>query len=127
MCRLSLTSSQRRRIPRQLHPTHEARLSRRTRAIWEVSRGQPVAQVAPSLGVTQRAIDYWIEHDREAFDPTALVDIDRSGRPSRWTEDLRLLLRTRLVDHTPDQLGYSALEWTATLLQEHREHGTGHQ
>lgn len=127
MSRLSLTSSQRRRLQRQLHHTHEARLYRRTLAILEVSRGQPVAQVAQSLGVTRRSIYYWIEHYREAFDPTALVDIDRSGRPSFWTEDRRVLLPTRLVDHTPDQRGYSAVEWTATLLQEHLEHCTGQQ
>jgi transposase len=125
MSRLSLTSSQRRRLQRQLHHTHDARLYRRTLAILEVSRGQPVAQVAQSLGVTRRSIDYWSEHYREAFDPTALVDDDRPGRPSLWTEDLTALLRTLLVDHAPDQLGYSAVEWTAALLQEHLEHCTG--
>jgi transposase len=125
MSRLSLTSSQRRRLQRQLHHTHDARLYRRTLAILEVSRGQPVAQVAQSLGVTRRSIYYWIEHYREAFDPTALVDDDRPGRPSLWTEDLTALLRTLLVDHAPDQLGYSAVEWTAALLQEHLEHCTG--
>jgi transposase len=125
MSRLSLTSSQRRRLQRQLHHTHDARLYRRTLAILEVSRGQPVAQVAQSLGVTRRSIYYWSEHYREAFDPTALVDDDRPGRPSLWTEDLTALLRTLLVDHAPDQLGYSAVEWTAALLQGHLEHCTG--
>lgn len=125
MSRSSLTSAQRRRLRRQLHHTHDARLYRRTLAILEVSRGQPVAQVAQSLGVTQRSIYYWIERYRETSVPTALVDIERSGRPSLWTEDLMVLLRTLLVDHTPDQLGYSAVEWTATLLQEHLEHCAG--
>jgi transposase len=127
MSRLSLTSYQRRRLRRQLRHTRDARLYRRTLAILEVSRGQPIAQVAQSLGVTPRSIYSWIEHYREAFDPTALIDSDRSGRPSLWTEDLTALLRTLLVDHTPDQLGYSAVEWTATLFQEHLEHGTGQE
>jgi transposase len=125
MSRLSLTSSQRRRFQRQLQHTHDAHLDRRTLAILEVSRGKPVAQVAQSLGVTRRSIYYWIEHYREAFDPIALVDDDRPGRPSLWTEDLTALLRTLLVDHNPDRLGYSAVEWTAALLQEHLEHCTG--
>jgi transposase len=125
MSRLSLTSSQRRRLQRQLQHTHDAHLYRRTLAILEVSRGKPVAQVAQSLGVTRRSIYYWIEHYREAFDPIALVDDDRPGRPSLWTEDLTALLRTLLVDHNPDRLGYSAVEWTAALLQEHLEHCTG--
>ncbi len=125
MSRLSLTSSQRRRLQRQLQHTHDAHLYRRTLAILEVSRGKPVAQVAQSLGVTRRSIYYWIEHYREAFDPTALVDDDRPGRPSLCREDLTALLRTLLVDHTPDRLGYSAVEWTAALLQEHLEHCTG--
>ena len=125
MSRLSLTSSQRRRLQRQLQHTHDAHLYRRTLAILEVSRGKSVAQVAQSLGVTRRSIYYWIEHYREAFDPTVLADDDRPGRPSLWTEDRTALLQTLLVDHTPDQLGYSAVEWTAALLQEHLEHGTG--
>jgi transposase len=75
--------------------------------------------------VTRRSIYYWIAHYREAFDPTALVDDDRPGRPSLWTEDLTALLWTLLVDHTPDRLGYSAVDWTAALLQEHLEHCTG--
>jgi transposase len=125
MSRLSLTSFQRRRLQRQLQHTHDAHLYRRTLAILEVSRGKPVAQVAQSLGVTRRSIYYWIEHYREAFDPTALVEDDRPGRPSLWTEDLTALLRTLLVDHTPDRLGYAAVDWTAALLQEHLEHCTG--
>ena len=125
MSRLSLTSSQRRRLQKQLQHTHDAHLYRRTLAILEASRGTPVAQVAQSLGVTRRSIYYWIEHYREAFDPTALVDDDRPGRPRLWTEDLAALLRTLLVDHTPDRLGYSAGEWTAALLREQIEHCTG--
>jgi transposase len=125
MSRMSLTSYQRRRLRRQLRHTHDARLYRRTLAILEVSRGQPIALVARSLGVTPRSIYSWIEHYCEAFDPTALIDSDRSGRPSLWTEDLTALLGTLLVDHTPDRLGYSTVEWTASLLREHLEHCTG--
>lgn len=125
MSQLSLTSGPRRRLQRQLQHAHDARLYRRTLAILEVSRGQPVAQVARSLGVTRCAIYHWIEHYREAFDPTALADRDRCGRPSLWTEDLTVLLRTLLAGYTPDQLGYSAVEWTVPLLQEHLEHCTG--
>jgi transposase len=125
MSRLSLTSGQRRRFQRQLQHTHDARLYRRTLAILEVRRGKPVAQVAQSLGVTRCAIYHWIEHYREAFDPTALADRDRCGRPSLGTEDLAVLLRTLLGDSTPNPLGDSAVEWTVTLLQEHLEHCTG--
>src|SRR5438309_1040328 len=47
------------------------------------------------------------------------------SRPSLWTEELKVLLRTLMADYTPDQLGYSAVDWTVTLLQEHLESCTG--
>jgi transposase len=122
---LTLTWWQRRRLQRQLEETRDAHVYRRTLALLEVSRGRPVAQVAETLGVARRSIYYWIEHYRQAYDPTALSDDHRSGRPSFWTEELRVLLRTLMADYTPDQLGYSAVDWTVTLLQGHLGSCTG--
>ncbi len=125
MSRFTLTSSQRRALQWHLQHTHDAHLYRRILALLEVSRGHPITQVAQSLGVTPRSIYYWIERYRETGDPTALVDDDRPGRPSLCTEDMTALLRTLLLDHTPDQLGYPTVDWTAPLLREQWEHATG--
>ena len=124
MIPLTLTRWQRFRLQRQLRDTSDARVYRRTLAVLESSRGQSVAQIAETLGVTRQSVYNWIEAYAEAADPDALVDAERSGRPSSWTEDLRGLLRS-LFAQAPDQLGYFAVNWTVPLLQEQIEHQTG--
>jgi transposase len=125
MTPLNLTRWQRLRLQRQLRDTSDARVYRRTLAVLEASRGQSVVQIAQTLGVTRQSVYNWIEAYTAAWDPDALVDADRSGRPSCWTEDLRGLLRS-LFAQAPDQLGYFAVNWTVPLLQEHLQHQTGH-
>jgi transposase len=94
-------------------------------AVLEVCRGEPVAAVANRLGVTPRAIYYWIGAYTRDHDPQTLRDRDRSGRPALLTERDRDLLRELLLDQPPQELGYFATEWTVPLLQEHLAHCTG--
>ena len=124
MDRVRLTAWQRRRLQRQLHTAHDARLYRRTLAVLEVSRGKPVAEVAQALGVTPRSVYHWIDAYTQARDPEALADDVRSGRPSLWEPPQRELLH-ELLGRSPQQLGYAAVDWTVPLLQEHLEHCTG--
>jgi transposase len=123
MTSLNLTRWQRLRLQRQLKDTQDARIYRRTLAILEYSRGQPIAQIAALLRVTRQSVYNWIEAYTQAFVPDALRDEDRSGRPSLWAEDLRALLQS-LLEQTPDQRGYFAVNWTVPLLQEEIEHCT---
>jgi transposase len=121
---MHLTFGQRRRLHHQLKATHDARLYRRTLAVLEVSRGRPVPEIARALGVNPRRVYYWVEAYTQAQDPTALRDRDRSGRPSRWTEEHRDLLR-ELFQRSPQELGSYAVDWTVPLRQEHLEHQSG--
>jgi transposase len=125
MIPLKLTRWQRLRLQRQLQDTSDARVYRRTLAVLEASRGQSVVQIAQSLNVTRQSVYNWIASYAEACDPEVLIDADRSGRPSFWTEELRGLLRW-LFAQSPDQLGYFAVNWTVPLLQEQLEHQTGY-
>ena len=122
---ITLTAWQRRRLQRQLRAAHDARLYRRTLAILEVCRGEPVAEVARRLGVTPRVIYYWIAVYTRDHDPQALRDRDRPGRPALLTERDRDLLRQLLLGQSPQELGYFATEWTVPLLQEHLARCTG--
>lgn len=115
---------QRHRLMEQAKKTQEAHVYRRTLAVLEVSRGQSIAQIADSLGVTRQSIYNWIASYMEARNPHALEDEERSGRPSLWTEDRRALLRA-LMTHAPQVFGYFAVDWTVPLLQEQLEHHTG--
>ncbi len=121
---LKLTWWQRHRLMERLKQTQEAHVFCRTLAVLEVGRGQSIAQVADALGVTRQSIYNWIASYARAHDPNALQDDPRSGRPSLWTEDHQSLVRW-LMDHTPDEFGYFAVNWTVPLLQEQLEHCTG--
>lgn len=121
----TLTAWQRRRLQRQLRTTHDARLYRRTLAVLEVSRGEPVAAVASRLGVTPRAIYYWLWTYAQAHDPAALLDGDRPGRPTLLTEADRDRLRDLLLSRSPQELSYFATEWTVPLLRDHLARCTG--
>jgi transposase len=124
MDRPKLSRWQRLRLQRQLKQTHDARQYRRTLAILEFSRGQSVARIAQLLGVTRQSVYHWIDAYSQTHDPEALLDDERSGRPSLWTEDLRVRLGSWL-EQSPDGLGYFAVNWTVPLLQEHLGHYTG--
>lgn len=121
---VKLTWWQRHRLGEQLKGTQDAHLYRRTLALLEASRGQSIAQVAATLGVTRQSVYNWIASYVPAHDLHALQDKPRSGRPSFWTEDHQAVLRW-LMDHTPDEFGYFAGDWTVPLLQEQWKHGTG--
>jgi transposase len=122
---ITLTAWQRRRLQRQLRAARDARLYRRTLAVLDVAQGEPVASVARRLGVTARAIYYWIESYALDHDPGALCDRDRPGRPALLTEADRHLLRALLLGQSPQELGYFATEWTVPLLQDHLARRSG--
>ncbi len=124
MSPLILTHWQCLRLQRQLRATRDARVYRRTLAVLQASRGQPIAQIARMLDVTRQSVHHWVGAYTQSHDPGDLSDEGRTGRPSLWTQDLRALLR-RLFEQAPDQLGYFAVNWTVPLLREQIEHSTG--
>lgn len=118
MDRLTFTGWQHRRLERQLREAPDAALYRRTLALLEVARGKPVAEVAGALRVSRQSVYNWAAAYAADYDPSALADGDRSGRPTVWTDDLRATLGAAL-GRSPDRLGYPAMNWTIPLLQEH--------
>jgi transposase len=119
-----LIAGQRRRLKRRLNQTRDARVSRRLLAILEVAEGTPIPEVARRLGICQRSVYYWVENYSRRHDVDDLLLEDRPGRPTLWTEDSRALL-LELLDGSPTQRGYAAVNWTVPLLQEELRHGTG--
>src|SRR5262245_1296625 len=105
---LILTAWQRRRLRRQLHQTQDARVYRRALAVLEVARGQPLAEVAQTLGVSRRMVYYWVEDYSQQHDPSDLLLEDRPGRPTLWTEEARALVRG-LLTGSPTDRGYYAV------------------
>jgi transposase len=124
MSELKLTRWQRLRLQRQLKRTQDARVYRRTLAILDYDRGAPVSGVARRLGVTRQSVYNWIAAYVQAPEPQALAGGSRSGRPSLWAEDVRAVFQA-LLEQTPDQLGYFAVNWTVPLFQDALAEHTG--
>jgi transposase len=114
---LALNRRQLRRLRQQLKHTHDASLYRRTFALVELAQGSPVTSVARSLGVSRQTLYNWIDIYSECFDPLALRDAARSGRPTAWTPDLQELLET-LLRQSPTDWDYQSTQWTVPLLQQ---------
>jgi transposase len=117
MRELVLNRRQRARLRQQLRHCQDASLYRRTLAILELDKGKPLAQIARSLGVTRQTIYNWVEAYTQSFDPLALRDSARSGRPATWTPELQELLQT-LLQESPADWDYQAVNWTVLLLQQ---------
>ena len=124
MKNVSLTSKRRERLERQLKQAKDARVFRRTLAVLEYGDGIPVSQIAHQLKVDRRSVSRWIEAYRASYDPTALGDEERPGRPPRWTDGCSAWLQA-VLDASPEEVGFLAANWTVPLLQEHLEHCLG--
>ena len=121
---LALTTWQRRRLEQQLRSTHDARVYRRTLAVLEVDRGEPVSAVARRLRVTPRVIYYWLAKYARDRAPDTLRDLGRSGRPTVLTASDRDMLRA-VLGRSPQEWGYPAAQWTVPRLREHLAGRTG--
>jgi transposase len=124
MSQLQLTYHQRRRLRRQLALATDARLYRRTLAVLEFDRGRSAADIAGMLGVTRQSVSNWVAAYADAFDPAALADANRPGRPPLLGQDAESLLG-RLLGCSPQDLGYPHTTWTVPLLQEQIRLRTG--
>jgi transposase len=113
-----LTPSQRHRLEQQLRETTQAGVFRRTLAVLQAAGGQPIAALARLLRTSRTSLYHWLESYRSRPDPGSLTDHRGGNHPTLWTEELHALLAASLEQH-PDDFGYSAVEWTVPLLQEH--------
>lgn len=116
MSRLRLKHWQRTRLRRQLKVASDARLYRRTLAVLELDRGRPAADIAAMLGVTRQSVHNWAAAYTRDFDPAALADDRRSGRPPLLTDEVEWSLRS-LLGRSPQDFGYPDTSWTAPLLR----------
>ena len=118
MSLVQLTPAQRRNLLAELRCAGRATDYRRLLAVLELDQGKSVAQVADLLRVTRQSVSNWASAFVACPDPDALLGHYGIGRPSSWTDPLRALLLTSL-EQRPDELGYAAVSWTVSLLQEH--------
>jgi transposase len=118
MYHLELNRRERSRLERQLRTAPTIRVHRRTLALLEIAEGRRVADVARLLRVSRVGVYGWLALYAETRDPASLIDRERSGRPSFWSDKAQAALRDAL-EHPPDSLGYMAVSWTVPLLRAH--------
>ena len=106
-----------RRFEEQLQQIDEARAYRRTLAVLQYCRGQSVLSIAQALCVSRQSVHNWIREYQQSLNPAQLLDKPREGRPPVFDAAAFSTLE-RLMKTSPDQWGYSAVNWTGPLLSE---------
>jgi len=123
MDRSKLSSRQRRRLRQLLREATDVRLYRRVLAVLEFDGGKTAAEIARMLDVTRQSVYNWVDAFAEAGDPAALTDSGREGRP-RLLEEYGDAL-SELLATSPQDLGLPHVGWTAPLLRQALQRGTG--
>lgn len=118
MNHLELSRRERNQLERQLKTAPNIRVYRRTLAVLEIADGKRVADVARLLRVSHEGVYGWLAAYARTRDAASLIDGERSGRPSFWTDEAQAVL-SDAMEHSPDALGYTAVNWTTSLLREH--------
>lgn len=93
------------------------RVARRARIILWSDQGRSVPEIASLLDLSQPTVRMWIRR-YEAQGILGLYDQPRSGRPRKADDKLNAQLG-RLVETSPNRLGYLATVWTVVLLTTH--------
>jgi transposase len=124
MSEIHLTVTQRQQLELGLATPPSTGFSRRALAILALDDGQPVDEVAELLGVSRQSIYNWVQAYQQAPGPNALYRRPGGGRPTLWTEPLRVLLQECLGD-CPQEWDYPHTNWTVPLLREHLYAQTG--
>jgi transposase len=89
----------------------------RAQALLWLDEGETVEQVAESLRVSRRTVDYWLErfHDRDERDlRRRLADAPRPGRPRPGDDGVDSWI-AEVIDTDPRTLGDHQTVWTAPL------------
>ncbi|HKB40274.1 MAG TPA: IS630 family transposase [Gemmataceae bacterium] len=114
----SLNAAQRSSLLRDYrrHPDPEARL--RAHILLLLAEGYTWNTIATVLFTSPSTIARW-KKQFEVGGVEALRGRQR-GAPPRWSAEAEAILRDSL-EHSPDELGYMAVNWTVPLLREHVE------
>lgn len=119
---LELTGKERRRLEVCLKTTRELCVYRKALALLKVDRKMPIIEIARELFVHRASIYRWLIAYAENRDPSALADSrhENSTSPRFWSDEAQRVLEEALK-HSPDEFGYTAVNWTVALLCDHIE------
>jgi transposase len=118
MSEIRLTAAQREALRTYLEAPPSTGFYRRAVALLALDEGQSVRAVAELLGVSRQSVYNWARAYRRSRRPEALWDRYGGGRPTLWTPQRQAILEQGLL-RRPDELGYTAVNWTVPLLRQY--------
>src|SRR5262245_17312913 len=115
---LSLSAAQRKRLLDDYRHHHDPAVRSRSHIILLLADGHTWATIGNVLFASASTI----ARGQQRFEEGGVGAL--LGRPtgsrSRWSDEAEAVLQWALT-HSPDELGYLAVNWTAPLLREHIE------
>jgi transposase len=115
---IRLSSDQELQLRIEATNTNDLRVYRRATALLALHDGVLPRQVASVLGISRQTVYNWIKIYGRPDERIKLADSPRSGRPTVWTEELKMFIH-RTMNQSPTEFGHDSLHWTAKTLQSH--------
>jgi transposase len=114
---LELTRQERRQLESCLRTTRELCVYRKALALLKVDNKTPIIEIARDLFVHRASVHRWLIAYAKTRDLTTLVDgrHGNGGDPRFWSDEAQRVLGEAL-QHSPDEVGYRAVNWTVPLL-----------
>lgn len=110
-------------IQQEIARSDESRYDHRLHGILLICAGFSASKVAELFNRSARTIQYWAHRfEKHGFD--GLRDMDKPGRPSAITENIRSVVDKDLRKQ-PRELGYSQNFWDGRLLSHHLKRKKG--
>src|SRR5262245_61136761 len=115
---LLLRTNQRKKLLHYYRQHPDPSVRARAHIILLLADGHTWSVIEGMLLCSSRTIDRW----RKRFEAGGIDSLlgRAAGSKPRWSEDAETVLRDALK-HTPDELGYLAVNWTVPLLREQIE------
>lgn len=103
-------------VEKRIKQTKERRMYERYQTIRFYLIGQPVNQIAFLLGRTSKTIRTYI-NVYKAYGLNGLIMKQSTGRPSRLTKDQQTQLKEVIINHVPQEVGFTAkCNWTLEII-----------
>lgn len=110
-------------IQQEITRSDESRYDHRLHGVLLICAGFGASKVAKLFNRSIRTIHHWVHRfEKHGFD--GLRDMDKSGRPSAITDDIRHVVDEDLRKK-PRDLGYSQNLWDGKLLSHHLKKKNG--
>jgi putative transposase len=117
---LSLRAVQRNTLLHYYRRYPDPAVRQRAHIILMLAEGHPWSLITSVLYCSARTVAHW-KHRFEDGGVDAIFGRPR-GAPASWSDEAEAILQ-KALEHSPDEWGYRAVNWTVSLLRDHiQEH-----